>query len=316
MLLFVRHETELTYDQPVSETTMELRMTPRSDEHQTLRTVTIDVGPEASLSEHIDWLGNRVQQFSVLPYHDRLRIVAQSAVDVHSKHPGFDALADAVGAGREDPSLRDFLRFSGPIARDPRMAALAARLGADDGEPVRAVERITTGLCDEIAYRKGVTTSSTALREVLDAGAGVCQDLAHLAIALLRARGIPARYVSGYLLRRGGEAELETHAWCEAYLPAVGWLAVDPTHRKVADDDHVAVAVGRDFSDVPPNRGVYRGSAAESIRARVHIEEVDRVPEGLLTQWRTPIEVPTYGDAPRVHSEQLDYEQEQQQQQQ
>jgi hypothetical protein len=151
---------------------------------------------------------------------------------------------------------------------------------------------------------------------VLDQGGGVCQDFAHLGIALLRSVGIPARYVSGYLHRETGPAELETHAWIEAFVPNAGWVGLDPTHAMVAGNQHVSVGIGRSFADVPPNRGVFRGDGTESIRVSVSIEKVSAVPPGLLAPRPAPLEVPTFADGSSHHIEEIDYQQEQQQQQQ
>ena len=176
-----------------------------------------------------------------------------------------------------------------------------------------AASLVARHLIDHIEYKKGVTHSHTKLSDVLTARAGVCQDLTHVALGLLRARGIPARYVSGYLHRPESGEELESHAWCEVYSAERGWVAIDATHRTLAEAGHVSVGVGRDFSDVPPNRGVYRGGGTETISAGVTIEEVKELPEGLLA----PRAIHVVGlSGPRPHVEELDYQQQQQQQQQ
>src|SRR5262249_46561964 len=120
-----------------------------------------------------------------------------------------------------------------------------------------------------------------------DLGQGVCQDYAHVALALLRMLGVPARYVSGYLFRPRS-AELETHAWVEAFLPSSGWLGLDPTHGELASDSHVAVPVGRSYGDGPPNRGVYRGDAEERIDVTVRIQRVDEEAERPAAPLMTP----------------------------
>jgi transglutaminase-like putative cysteine protease len=141
---------------------------------------------------------------------------------------------------------------------------------------------VTARLGELITYTKGITNSATSVSDVLDHGRGVCQDYAHVALSLLRTLGVPARYVSGYLFRQES-AELETHAWVEAFAPSVGWIGLDPTHAQLAGDSHVAVAVGRSYADVPPNRGVYRGEAEERINVNVQIqrlrEEAELVPQ-------------------------------------
>lgn len=317
MLLSIRHLTELAYSQRISETVMEIRMTPRTDAHQTMRGSRIEVGPSAPLMELDDWLGNRVHHFSIVPFHDRVMILAESAVEVRRGYPEVAAAPDTapIPIPVAEHRLFDFLGHHGPIVPDPRLADLARALDLDGTTRTGEIAaRIAAGLRDHVQYRKGATTSSTRLDQVLDAGAGVCQDLAHVAIALLRRQGIPARYVSGYYHSAQG-GELETHAWCEAYLPSAGWVPIDPTHRGVVGVGHVVVAVGRDFSDVPPNRGVFRGDAEESIDVTVTIEEIESPPEGLLAPRAASLSVPSYLEGPRVHREQLDYQQEQQQQQ-
>lgn len=319
MLLHIVHRTELTYPSRISESVMELRMTPRTDVHQTLRGFGLAVGPQAPLIEHVDWLGNRVHQFSVIAFHDALVIVAESCVETHPLHPNeveLQGVPDELPVPLADYRLSDFLCFHGPVNDDPRLADLARVLAIDRASRVGdALHRVATGLMHELAYQKGVTNTTTSVSRVLDARAGVCQDFAHVALALLRRVGIPARYVSGYLYRADGEPELETHAWVEAFVPSRGWVAIDPTHSRVAGEQHVAVGVGRSFRDVPPNRGVYRGDSSESISAVVNIAEVGEVPKGLLAPRPVPIDVQTYASGPAQHREQLDYQQEQQQQQ-
>ncbi len=317
MLLAVTHKTELSYSARISETMMELRMAPRTDTHQTLRGFSLAVGPPAQHFEHTDWLGNRVHAFSVVDFHDRVLIVAESAIEMHPKHPPLESLADVFPFRISDHHLLDFLHHRDPLTSDPRLEELARSLGLQDAKRVGAVlSRVAAGPRNRLRYEKGVTSSSSTLADVLDHGAGVCQDFAHLAIALLRTVGVPARYVSGYLHRESGTAELETHAWCEAHVPSAGWVAIDPTHAKVADEEHIAVGIGRSYADVPPNRGVFRGDATESIRVAVSIEPVASVPPGLLAPRPLPLEVPTFTDGASQHKEEIDYQQEQQQQQQ
>lgn len=317
MLLKIVHETRLHYDAPISETVMELRVTPRTTPHQSLRGIRIDVGPKANIVEYGDWLGNRVHQFSLLPLHDRILIAAQSAVECHGQGIGFEELEgekiDPVGLPLP---VRDFLRPSTLVGFDEGLIPLAKRIGISDVTDLGvACRRVTERLIDFISYKKGVTHSRTKLSDVLVAKAGVCQDLSHVAIGLLRQLGVPARYVSGYLHRPESGEELESHAWYEVYSRERGWVDLDATHRCLAEEGHVSVAVGRDFADVPPNRGVFRGDANETIGASVVIEEITELPEGLLVP-RTiaVVGLPSFGQRP--HVEELDYQQQQQQQQQ
>jgi transglutaminase-like putative cysteine protease len=179
---------------------------------------------------------------------------------------------------------------------------------------------VMTRLRERIEYKKGVTSSATTVSDALDLGQGVCQDFSHLGLALLRMIGIPARYVSGYLYRETPR-ELETHAWCEAYVPSVGWIAIDPTHGEFASEGHVAVAVGRSYADVPPNRGVYRGEAEEKIAVKVTIDRLDDSLSALPPMSPGSFDVPSYKDGParaerRMNLRQLEQQQMQAQQQQ
>jgi transglutaminase-like putative cysteine protease len=127
-----------------------------------------------------------------------------------------------------------------------------------------------------LKYEKKVTTARTPLSEALALGCGVCQDFAHLFLGACRGLGLPARYVSGYVRDLG---ELATHAWCQVWAgEQAGWVDVDPTQGKIVGDEHVVTAVGRDYADVPPNRGVWKGKAEETINVAVLVEPVERLP--------------------------------------
>lgn len=275
MLLSIQHKTELSYAEPISESVMELRMMPRSDSQQTLRTFGLAVGPEAPVFEHLDWQGNRAHHFSIVDVHDKVVIVASSVVDMHSRLPIIDQLPDTLPLSTIGHRYQDFLMSHGPVQKDVRLTQFAEQLGLLSEKKASVVLANVTGRLRELVkYTKGVTTSATSVSDVLDLGQGVCQDYAHVALSLLRMLGIPSRYVSGYLFRPSSE-ELETHAWVEVFMPSVGWLGIDPTHGELASESHIAVAMGRSYADVPPNRGVYRGGAEERIDVSVRIQRVE-----------------------------------------
>jgi transglutaminase-like putative cysteine protease len=136
--------------------------------------------------------------------------------------------------------------------------------------------RLMEAIAVRVRYEKRVTTTRTPVSEVLALGRGVCQDYAHVFIAACRGLGLPARYVSGYVNHPG---EVATHAWCQVWCgPTVGWVDIDPTHNNFPDDDYVLTAVGRDYSDIPPNRGMWTGRAEEQIGVSVKVEPAERVP--------------------------------------
>ncbi len=296
MLLSIRHTTEFSYEAPVSESVIELRMAPRTDARQTLRGFGLAIGPSTTAHEHIDWLGNRVHQFSVLNPHTQLAVVATSAIHVAETPLDWLALEVPLDNKSDDHRVNDFLRYHGAVQADERLDALESVLGLSRCTTyVELLKLVYERLGDFIKYQSGVTTSMSSVSEVLTERVGVCQDFTHVALALLRRQGVPARYVSGYLAKREGEAEMETHAWVEAFVPGVGWFGIDPTHGIAADEQHIAVGTGRSYADVPPNRGMHRGNATETIDVSVEIRPIDEVPIGLLAPRAAPIEFITSG---------------------
>jgi transglutaminase-like putative cysteine protease len=278
MLFSIQHKTELGYSQKVSESVVEVRVTPRSDSQQTLRHFHLAVAPDARTAMHLDWQGNEVHQFSIVPFHNRVVVVSNATVEVNREPVDLACVDDPIKGKLESPRLLDFLTFQGPISRHPRVLELGERIRiAGCRRGVDALLLVTERVREVLAYRRGVTNSFTTAVEALEQGAGVCQDFAHIGIALLRLVGVPCRYVSGYLYRPD-MPEVETHAWCEAFLPSAGWVGFDPTHGELVGPRHVAVAVGRSYADVPPNRGVFRGEAEESIEVSVSIRQVDAAP--------------------------------------
>jgi transglutaminase-like putative cysteine protease len=209
-------------------------------------------------------------EFNVPAEHDRMTITADA--DVTTELPpappasGWEALRerDYVDGGGE------FLLPSGEQPGNGALASLHEAVAADS--PEATLQRVYEVIPDRFEYRPGVTFVGSTVEDLLAGGAGVCQDFVHLALILLRERGIAARYVSGYLFaapENGGEdsVEVDTHAWVEALLPGDGeprWVGIDPTNRKLAGEEHVKIGHGRRYGDVAPIRGVYKGGAATS----------------------------------------------------
>jgi transglutaminase-like putative cysteine protease len=290
MLYSITHCTRLEYSHPISESVMEVRTMPRSDERQILRQFEIAVTPNAKASHHSDWLGNTVHQFSVLGVHDQVAITSKCVVETRPTTQSLSEMVAPLEGLIRDHRSWDFLQLHGPVIDDPALPALTNRLGLDHVRRVgEAIEIVLLRTRDIITYSRGATNSSSTVSDVLKAGTGVCQDFAHLSLALLRRAGVPCRYVSGYV-NRDAAAELETHAWVEAFVPGVGWIAIDPTHGCHATEQYVTVAVGRSYADVPPNRGVYRGEASEKIDVSVTMEVLEE--KVRLTPYSTAIERP------------------------
>jgi transglutaminase-like putative cysteine protease len=213
--------------------------------------------------EYRDPFGNGVHHFDVLESHDRLAVTAVSEVTT----------AAVFVNGRHAPTpleLHDFLHPTEYAPFSEGIRAFAARHAGDGG---RAGGRVlVSGGRGELAYVPGSTGVQTRADEVLTLGRGVCQDFAHVLLAACRSAGIPARYVSGYLYDPTVPDErAASHAWVDVWDDEAGWLALDPTHDREQTEAYVRVAVGRDYADVPPTRGVFKGSADETLAVQVSL---------------------------------------------
>jgi transglutaminase-like putative cysteine protease len=321
MLLKIAHHTNLKYSDMISESIMELRMVPRQEQDQHRLSFSLAIGPPTSVSSYFDWLGNTVHTFSINGFHDQIKIVATSVVETDRPHRQPERFADVwpVSAEVFDYSIYDFLHFGGPVLDCPPLRELTKLIAPQPGTNLGEVAlRILHLIDDKFTYRKGITNAASPITEILQTGYGVCQDFTHLMIALARAVGIPARYVSGFI--HTGDKKLrgdtQTHAWCELFFPSDGWVGFDPANRTVITGSFVKVAAGRDFRDVPPNRGVYRGKATETIEVAVKSEELKSIPSELAAERLQSLDVPTYaaGQA-AAHREAINQQEHQQQQQ-
>lgn len=275
MIFRIQHETRLTYTAPVSDTVFEVRMAPPTDDEQTVLGYRLQVTPAAPLTTFRDGLGNRVELFTIHAPYRELSLVATSFVRAHRRSPRERLLGVAWPLPASLESM-EFLQTSPLVDSSPALDAFVGGLGRPSGSLVDVIESVLSACRSQLEYEKAVTTPQTLLSEALRLGRGVCQDFAHLFVGTCRALGMPARYASGYVYHPG---EIETHAWCQVWAgESVGWIDVDPTRAEFVGNDHVVVAVGRDYSDVPPNRGVWQGEASEAMDVKVTVEPVERVP--------------------------------------
>ena len=282
MLLEVRHVTQYQYDEPVRESVMELWMQPQRSHSQRLVSFDLELEPAAKLFSYADPFGNAVYHFDVPQPHDRLTITARSAVETSVPTP----LPDALDMGEWDRLRADFVQgdcfeFLRPhgFARDSEHLHVFLeehglhRLRARD--PLSAVRELSAGIYEAFEYEAGVTRADSPIDHVLEERKGVCQDFAHVMITVCRSWGIPARYVSGYLFTdrdAGDRSDPDaTHAWVEVFLPSLRWVGFDPTNNMMTGERHVAVAVGRDYADVTPSRGVYKGDSDSELAVGVSV---------------------------------------------
>lgn len=277
MLLRISHETKLSYTSPVSETVFEVRMAPPSNEDQTAMGYNLRIGPQAPVTSYRDGFGNRVDLFNIASYYRELIIQATSFVRTHRRN-GLDRLQEVhQGDGEHEPiETVEYLQHSPLVDRSEALSGFVSTLPEPSGSYSAIIRRILDAIHHRLGFEEQVTTARTPLGEVLELGRGVCQDFAHLFLGVCRNQGIPARYVSGYINHPG---EIATHAWCQVWAgPKAGWVDVDPTRGDFVGDDHVVTAIGRDYSDVPPNRGLWKGRAEESIAVSVKVEPIERIP--------------------------------------
>jgi len=277
--LLARHRTEFTYDGEARESTNEVRLCPVRHARQRVLSVSVRVTPEAEVHHHRDAFGNDVGWFQVEGPHSRLLVEAEALVEV-SGHPVLPAPAGF--AALEDPGLRDrlaaFLLPSALVHWPEAVDYFAQGLEPGADEVGRWLVDLEEAVNRSIVYERGHTAVDTPVERVVQARRGVCQDMAHLFIALCRRRGVPARYVSGWLHQAGRDDPAESHAWAEAWAPGTGWVEFDPTHPDPDLTHYVRVAVGRDYGDVPPFRGTYVGAPTERMDVHVEIREVDAAP--------------------------------------
>ena len=267
----VRHVTRFTYETPVTESVMEARMQPRSDQFQRCVHFALTTMPQARVMTYPDHDGNAVHHFDIPTRHSRLVLTAEALVDSIDREPlpetlGPNAWEEIDGLSTSGEWF-EHLAPSTFARTTPALTEFAAELGLSRSEdPLTLLRRLMREIDTRLEYRPKSTRVDSPIDEALTARCGVCQDFAHIFIALARSLGIPSRYVSGYLFPRT-EHEIRTdahatHAWVECYLPGLGWSGFDPTNNEEAGEGHIRVAVGRDYLDVPPTRGVYKGLTA------------------------------------------------------
>ncbi|MDB5736242.1 MAG: hypothetical protein JWN16_2879, partial [Alphaproteobacteria bacterium] len=264
MFYSIRHVTRFRYSAPVRESVMELRMQPRSEGPQTLRSFQISTNPRAQLYAYTDHLGNAVYHFNMLREHEELRIEAQATVEI-GMVPAWPEAVDPLEWGRYNSfnlndDQFDMLEPSKFARPSPELESFMriAELEKPAGDPLSALRVLQRAIYDSFEYQSGVTGVDSPIEDALEARRGVCQDFAHIMTAIAREWGIPTRYVSGYLYHKGSRdrsAADATHAWIESYLPSLGWVGFDPTNNIMAGERHIRAAVGRDYADVPPTRG-------------------------------------------------------------
>jgi transglutaminase-like putative cysteine protease len=274
----VRHVTELSYGSHVEEAHSEVRKSPGDTGLQRVVTSKLEVEPQTLLRKHRDYFGNVVHHFDLLDPHAALRISAESVVET----------THAVACGPESaPDPRpweerwaEYLCASPFVPDLPHYAEIRHGVNPrlDPDEFLSALQALGAVLKRDFRYEANLTEVDSSPAVFFEKGGGVCQDFTHAAIGILRLARVPARYASGYLYDpatdpahselRGAAA---SHAWAQAWHPALGWVGLDPTNDQLVDWQYVRVAVGRDYGDVQPVRGVFRGAGEQRLTVSVAV---------------------------------------------
>ncbi len=319
MIYSVVHITTFTYQPAVRESVMEVRLQPRSDGPQHCLTFELEVSPAANIMQYRDFMGNTVHHFDIAGKHSQIKITARSSVEVHPVAPPSSADAgswDDLDLVIATPAVKDdyweMLLPSQFAKSSLHLEALAAELRCERRDtPLQLLTELNQSIYESFAYVPNSTSVDSPIDDALISRQGVCQDFAHIMIALVRPLRIPCRYVSGYMFHRDEAEEKKdrslegaSHAWIEAFIPNLGWTAFDPTNNLIGADRHIRVALGRDYADVPPTRGVHKGEAQSALSVAVTVSPSDapppiQLPPTLIIQSR-PVNV----RSPRIEHEQ------------
>jgi transglutaminase-like putative cysteine protease len=283
----IRHTTSFVYDSPVRESVMELRMRPASLGPQHCLQFEVDVQPAARIFAYTDFQGNWVHHFDIPRRHSELTVIARAEVQLDAPVALPETLPtlsneDAWGVVDGWSARGEYWHFRQPshfAVWTPALLDFASSIDdakRERADPLTAVRTTMSAIHGGFEYAPASTHVDSPIDDALNARRGVCQDFAHLMIAMLRLQGLPARYVSGYAAPSKTEegsdpSSIATHAWVEVMLPELGWVGVDPTHNVPAGLRHVRVAIGRDYADVPPTRGVFKGNATSTLSVSVEI---------------------------------------------
>jgi transglutaminase-like putative cysteine protease len=312
----IRHITSFAYEPAIRESVMEVRVQPRNEARQRCLTFSLEVSPNANIMTYRDFLGNTVHHFDIPGRHTQFKVTAQALVDIQAlpmpspAQVGTWADLDSIIAGGD---FSEMLLPSQFTQSTELLQALIGELHVErSGNPLERMLELNHAIYHAFEYVPNVTKVDSPIDDALRDRKGVCQDLTHIMIAIVRQLGVPCRYVSGYLCQREGahdrSADGATHAWLEAFLPGPGWVAFDPTNDLVEGERHIRVAIGRDYADVPPTRGVYKGDAESELGVAVLVAPAEApAPEEIIPTTIIRTRAPNRGGL-----EQFQYEQQQQ----
>jgi len=275
MRINIAHETLYRYDRPARAVVQTLRLSPRNHDGQYVTRWRIEASVDSRLDQHEDAFGNIIHVFTADGPFNELKITVEGEVDTQETN---GVVRGAIE--RFPPSM--YLRETALTAPDQAIVGFARDVWRTAGADTLAIlHLITQRLNTEFVYDTNPTQTTTTAAEALKLRRGVCQDLAHIFIAAARSLEIPARYIGGHFRRNDGVITQEAgHAWAEAFVPELGWVAFDPTNGICATEAHVRVAVGLDYLGAAPVRGSRSGGGTETLSVAVHIDQAGRQSQG------------------------------------
>ncbi len=286
MKLAICHITKYTYEELVVDSINEIRLTPRTDEHQSCYQHSIEIDPPTPLYSYDDYFGNRVHAFTVNESHHELSIKIQSIVTTTleekrlSPHGSVQHHSKTLRSKSFRDEFIDMLLPSKRTIISTELKAYAEEFVFIEDDTYATADHIAKKIYADFTYDPDATHVQTTINEMLSIKRGVCQDFAHLMIALCRYKGIPTRYVSGYHFigdLQVGEHDFQqaSHAWVEAYIPGMGWCGFDPTNNASVNRRYVKLGHGRDYEDIVPVKGVYRGTPVQNLTVIVDVQKLE-----------------------------------------
>lgn len=274
---FIKHITKYSYSNPVIDGANLIRLHPINDDYQTVVSHFISVTNNPFVETYTDFYNNKVGTFLISEPHDELSIISEIEVITFDRLFPDDTIDiktqwDEIKSRKYDAEIFDFLKHVSFSGSDDILNLIKEK-NLTGKTPFKAALELCEYVYTNFKYIKGITNVDSTLDDVWDLKAGVCQDFTNILMQMVRMCGIPARYVSGYIcptddISRGEGA---THAWIEAYIPFYGWLGLDPTNNAIANENHVRLAVGRNYADCSPVKGVFKRKVASDLFVKVEI---------------------------------------------
>ncbi|MCH8541252.1 MAG: transglutaminase family protein [Opitutales bacterium] len=282
----VTHQTKYQYGEPARDSFGELRVRPLETPYQKIVSRELQIEPQTTVERYQDYFGNEVEFFSLPFLHRKLSVRSTTEVITHAQSLSEELLTVPVGDVRQILNPRrweifDYLQTSFHVHLKAIPLSLRKKFCHPNSSLREALLEVNTWIYENFLYQSGVTDVNTSVADLLQKKAGVCQDFSHLMLALLRANGLPARYVSGYIephdpTQPGHDlvGAAASHAWVEVALPGGQWWGLDPTNNQITGERHIKVAVGRDYRDVTPLRGSYQGGGEQEMSVKVDISRL------------------------------------------